>query len=158
MHLRMLEFYWIQDRCEGWYIQGYRKGLEYRYPLLDIRIIEYMLKVPSELLCKTNYYRPVLREIGKGILPEEVRLHWYKNDPVYWAYMDKLFKVSSVLFMEEVDEWKTNRDLHFIDFDLLTEDIARYKENSETIDEKVLYRALVYTKGIHEFTKRYHKS
>ena len=42
-----------------------------------------MLKVPSELLCKTDYFRPLLREIGEGILPDEVRLHEQKYDPVY---------------------------------------------------------------------------
>ncbi len=36
-------------------MNGFRKGVEYRYPLLDKRIIEYMLKVPSELLCKTDF-------------------------------------------------------------------------------------------------------
>ena len=71
-HLEMLRFYHLQERCESWFIMGYRNGIEYRYPLLDKRIIEYMLSVPSELLCKTDHFRPVIRELGEGILPSRM--------------------------------------------------------------------------------------
>ena len=154
-HLGMLNFYHLQDRCEKWFMMGYRHGVEYRYPLLDKRIVEYMLKVPSELLCVTDYSRPLLREISEGILPDEIRLNKSKNDPVYWEWMDGLFKEAAVLFMEEVDVWERNPDLHFVDFDLLIQDIAKYKDRCEEVDNKVLFRALVYTKAIHEFTINY---
>jgi asparagine synthase (glutamine-hydrolysing) len=154
-HLGMLNFYHLQDRCENWYVMGYRKGVEYRYPLLDKRIIEYMLKVPSEVLCKTNYFRPLLREVSERILPDEIRLNKSKNDPVYWFWMDELFRNSAVRFMEEVDEWKQNPDLHFVEFDLLAENIRKFKALPDSVDSKVLFRALVYLKAIHEFTLRY---
>ncbi len=157
-HLRMLEFYGIQERCETWCIMGYRKGIEYRYPLLDKRIIEYMLKVPSVLLCKTGYFRPLLREIGEGILAEEVRLHWYKNDPVFWAYMEELYKSTALLFIKEIDDWRTSRDLHFVDFDLLSEDISKFRENPDSVDTKVLFRLLAYIKAVYEFARRYNNS
>ena len=155
-HLGMLNFYHLQNRCENWFTMGYRSGMEYKYPLLDKRIIEFMLKVPSELLCETDYSRPLLREISEGILPEEIRLNKSKNDPVYWTWMDGLFKDAAVSFMEEVDAWERNPDLHFIDFDLLIQDIAKYKSQSLDIDSKVLFRALVYIKAINEFIKKYH--
>ncbi len=80
LHLRLFELYHIQDRCESWAVSGFWHGIEYRYPLLDKRIIEYMVSVPSELLCKTDYYRPLLREISGDILPGEVRFNWSKTD------------------------------------------------------------------------------
>jgi asparagine synthase (glutamine-hydrolysing) len=155
LHLRLLRFYHLQERCESWAVNGYWKGVEYRYPLLDRRIIEYMLKVPSELLCKTDHFRPLLREISEGILPDEVRLNLHKNDPVYWAYMAELFKEAAILFMKEVDEWKDNPDLYFVDFKLFDEDIRKFIKRPDEVDQKVLFRALVYTKAIHEFVKRY---
>ena len=155
MHLNVLRFYNLQERCESWYMLGFRKGIEYRYPLLDKRIIEYMMKVPSGLLCKSDYFRPLLREISKGILPDEVRLNESKNDPVYWSWMGVLFKDAACTFLEEVDEWRANRDLQFIDFDLLSDDIAKYKKSHESVDCEGLFRALVYFKAIHEFTVTY---
>ncbi len=96
--------------------------------------------------------------ISEGILPEEVRLHWHKNDPVYWNYMDELFREAAGSYMEEVDVWESNPYLYFIDFDLLTKDMAKYMEQPDSIDVKVLFRALVYLKAIHEFTRRYCES
>lgn len=157
LHVNMLDFYHLQNRCEVWMVNGYRKGVEYRYPLLDKRIVEYMLKVPSIALCATDQGRPVLRELGSEILPDQVRLNQSKNDPVYWEWMDGLFKSAAVELMEEVDVWETNSDLHFIDFALLSLDIQRYKESSPVVADEVLFRALVYSKTLHEFTKSYHQ-
>ena len=158
LHLRLLSCYHLQERCESWSISGYRKGVEYRYPLLDKRIIEYMLKIPSELLCRSDHFRPLLREISEGVVPEEVRWQWHKSDPVYWAFMEELFKESAIMFMEEVSEWRKNPDLHFVDFDLLTEDILKYKADNEAVNSKALYRSLVYLKAIHEFTITYRET
>jgi hypothetical protein len=155
LHLRMLIFYHLQERCESWAVMGFREGVEYRYPLLDKRIIEYIIKVPSEILCKTDYYRPLLREIGEGILHEDVRLHFDKNDPVYWSWMAELFRESAISFMDETGDWKNNPDLHFVNFELLSEDIGKYKESSDSVDNRVLFKALVYLKWMDEFTKRY---
>lgn len=157
LHLRMLSFYHLQERCEYWAINGFHNGIEYRYPLLDRRIIEYMLKVPSELLCKTDHFRPLLREISEGILPDEVRWNWSKNDPVYWEYIDSLFKSAAIQFMDEVNEWKLNPDLNFVDFDLLMTDVSNYKRDPASADSKVLFRALVYLKGIFEFVIAYRR-
>jgi asparagine synthase (glutamine-hydrolysing) len=156
LHLRLLQFYHLQERCESWAVNGYRRGVEYRYPLLDRRIIEYMLKVPSELLCETDYYRPVLREISEDILPDEVRWNWSKNDPVYWGWMNDLFKNTALVFIDEINAWKVNPDLHFIDFNLLAGEIAKYKLKALDTENKILFRALVYIKAIHEFTLKYH--
>jgi asparagine synthase (glutamine-hydrolysing) len=155
MHLRYLEFYHLQERCESWAIFGYRNGVEYRYPLLDKRIIEYMLRVPSELLCKTDFFRPLLRVIGEGILPLEVLSNTSKKDPVYSAFWDELLRVSAGSLMEETDAWTANRDLGFVNFNLLKTDILKYKDGSKDVDVPVLYRALVYIKAIHEFTLAY---
>ena len=156
-HLRMLEFYHLQQRCEDWARGGYRNGLEYRYPLLDRRIIEYMIGVPSVLLCKTDEFRPVLRILGKELLPGEVLRNYSKRDPVYIETTRKLFRDAVRINMDEAESWKSNPDLHFVDFALLEKDIAGYRGGSKEIDEERLARTLTYLKGIHEFSKRYHE-
>ena len=69
MHLNVFRFYNLPERCESWHVMGFRKGVEYRYPLLDRRIIEYMLKVPSELLCRNSS----LQAVAEG--------DWQRNTP-----------------------------------------------------------------------------
>jgi len=155
-HLGMLEFYHLQERCESWYEMGFRMGIEYRYPLLDRRIIEYMFRVPSELLCRTGQSRPILRELGKEILDEEVRLSNNKSDPVYWSYMRELYRESSAVYMEELSSWRGNPDMGFVDFELLEHDISGYRAGADTVGGELLFRALVYLKAMHEFTLSYH--
>ena len=157
MHLNVFRFFNIPERCESWYTMGYGKGIEYRYPLLDRRIIEYMLKVPSELLCRTPYFRPLLREIGKDLLPREILVNESKNDSLYWWWMDGLIKEAAVSLMDEASGWKSNRDLHFVDFELLESDIAAFRHRSDFAHGEALFRALVYLKAIHEFTVGYRR-
>jgi asparagine synthase (glutamine-hydrolysing) len=152
----MLRFYHLQARCESWALMGFSKGIEYRYPLLDRRIIEYMLTVPTLLLCRTAHFRPLLREIGEGIIPDEVRWQWEKRDPVYRRWMDDHFRMAAERYMNEVDHWRSDRDLSFADLDLLVADIQRFRVNTESVNGKALFRAIVYFKAIHGFTKEYH--
>lgn len=154
-HLGMLEFYHLQDRCENWFTMGYRHGVEYRYPLLDRRIIEFMMKIPSELLCATDYFRPLLREAGVELLPDEVRLNMSKVDPVYQDQMTGFFRDAAVAFMEEAEEWRGNPDLGFIDFDRLLTDIEMYQGGVRTEDDERLFRGVVWIKAMDSFTKAY---
>lgn len=137
-------------------VSGYRRGIEYRYPLLDRRIIEYMIKVPSLLLCSTNYFRPLLRIIGEGLLSDDVRLNYSKRDPVYMEWWHELFRLSGPELMNEAEQWSSNPDLDFIDFAKLKADIARYKSDPGAVDGRVLFKALVYMKAVHRFTVEYH--
>ena len=155
MHLRMLQFYHLQRRCESWMINGYRTGVEYRYPLLDKRIIEYMLKVPSELLCRTNQFRPLLRELGKDILTDEIRLNYSKTDPVSISYTRELYKASALSSMDEASEWRDNSYLSFIDFGLLDQDIRAFRESPDRVNGKVFFKALVNIKAVNEISKNY---
>ena len=156
LHLRYLKFYHIQERCESWMVSGYRRGIEYRYPLLDMRIIEYMIKVPSLLLCRTDHFRPILRIIGEAWLPDEIRLNYSKRDPVHMELWHELFRLSGLELMNEAEQWSSNPDLYFIDFEKLNGDIARYRRDPGAVDGRVLFKALVYMKGVHRFTVEYH--
>jgi asparagine synthase (glutamine-hydrolysing) len=64
----------LQDRIEVWSAQGARDGIEYRYPLLDRRLIEFCLGVPEELFFGRRQGRHLFRQALTGILPDEIRL------------------------------------------------------------------------------------
>ncbi|MBK7488874.1 MAG: hypothetical protein IPI74_03480 [Bacteroidales bacterium] len=106
---------------------GYRHGVEYRYPLLDRRIIEFMLRVPSELLCVTDYFRPLLREVGVGLLPEEVRLNTSKSDPFTVIRCQGFTGMQLWLSWGEAGRWREIQNLGFVDFDSLLNDIESYR-------------------------------
>ena len=136
---------------------GYRTGVEYRYPLLDRRIIEYMIRVPSELLCRTDLFRPLLRILGEEILPDDVRLNNSKKDHLFSAWWNELLRDAALRVIEETASWSSNPDLSFIDFGILETDIEHYKSNPDRDDYRLLFKSLVNIKALHEFTVEFRK-
>jgi asparagine synthase (glutamine-hydrolysing) len=55
-------------------------GLVARHPLVDVDVIELMLRIPPELAFDRRYSRPLLREALAGLLPDEVRLRKAKSN------------------------------------------------------------------------------
>lgn len=49
-----------------------RNGLEARVPFADHRIIEYLYNVPWEMKAKDGIVKGLLREAGRGLLPDEI--------------------------------------------------------------------------------------
>jgi len=155
LHLGFLYCYYLPDRMEEWYVNGLRHGIEYRYPLLDKNIVEYMLKVPSKLLVNDQWSRTILREISDGLLPDSIRWRTSGMDPVsFYAAQQNVYTCGKE-YMNEIDEISMNQDLDFFDFEKIKTDIDKYRKDPD--DEKYTY--LLYNlfniKGLHEFTKAY---
>ena len=156
-HIGMLRHNHLQQRCEAWGIMGFLGGVEYRYPLLDRRLIEYVIKIPSEILAQASTPRPLMREVAKGLIPEEIRLNKSKADPVFSRFLKNLFVETGINLSGELNEWRKNPDLSFTDFDHLERDLKLSGEAADSVDAWQLYRTIVYLKAIHEFSERYHR-
>jgi asparagine synthase (glutamine-hydrolysing) len=146
-HLGMLGAGHLQERCGSWSVAGFLNGVRYRYPLLDRRIIEYMLSIPSETLCDAGDYRPVLRSAFRGVVEEEVLKNRYKTDPVYWSYYRTISREAASQLLPEISEWKKNSALSFIDFGLLEEDASRFREQTLAGEEELFFNALISIKA-----------
>ena len=75
--LRELYLGHLEYRIEAWANAGAKSGIEYRYPLLDRRLISLALRLPSELYFQQGWQRFILRHTMKNILPE--RVCWNKT-------------------------------------------------------------------------------
>ncbi len=150
LHLGFLYYYHISNRTEFSYIQGFLHGVEYRYPLLDKRIVEYMLTVPTKCLVDGAYSRMILREISKGLVPEEVT--WIRKgiDPVYQNSLYRNSLKASKIFVNMLDEYEANSDLYFINFDLLKKDLEIFRENNKYPEEFIANMVII--NSIHEFS------
>ena len=49
-------------------------SVENRSPFLDKNLVEYLYQIPSKFLIKNGYTKWFLREIGNGLVPDQVRL------------------------------------------------------------------------------------
>ena len=71
----------LSARMEGWAASGARRGIEYRYPLLDRRVLEFALGLPPEQYRRGRWSRWLMRHAMRSVLPPEVCRHLDKDDP-----------------------------------------------------------------------------
>jgi asparagine synthase (glutamine-hydrolysing) len=72
----------IRNRLEGWAVAGGRAGIEYRYPLLDKRIVEFALGLPPELYLQRGYPRYIFRAAMSEDLSAEICWKEAKREPL----------------------------------------------------------------------------
>ena len=70
----------LSARMEGWAATGTRRGIEYRYPLLDRRVLEFALGLPPAQFRRGKWGRRLMRHALRTVLPPEVCWHPSKED------------------------------------------------------------------------------
>lgn len=71
----------IQSRIESWATAANSNRLEYSYPLLDKRIIEFILGSPPDCFVYEGVGRYLFRSAVKGLLPEKILWTTEKQEP-----------------------------------------------------------------------------
>ncbi len=89
----------LQSRIDSWSASSFVNRLEYRYPLLDKRIIEFALGVPAELFVHNGRGRYLFRSAIQGLLPEKVLWSNSKQEP---HRVNRLLSLLSVACKEEI--------------------------------------------------------
>ena len=79
--LQLLGFGHLAGRIEDWAAAGARHGIEYRYPLLDRRVLEFALGLPPGQFQRGGCSRLLMRRALRTVLPPEVCWHPKKADP-----------------------------------------------------------------------------
>ncbi len=87
----------IAERAEVWAQIGARYGLAFAFPLLDRRVVEFALSLPSELFLREGFRRRVFRDAMAGILPERIRLRHHKYQPFPGVFIDLAEKNEELL-------------------------------------------------------------
>jgi asparagine synthase (glutamine-hydrolysing) len=108
--LRMLEAGHIAGKCERWAREGSRHGIAYAFPLLDRRVLEYALTLPSDYFLKGGVARAVFRDAMKGILPEAIRHRPSKYNPFPSNPIDRADLKD--LFLERLDVFEASDFIH----------------------------------------------
>ena len=79
--LRRLRQGHLSGRMEGEAASGARYGIEYRYPLLDRRLLEFALGLPPEQFRRGRWGRWLMRSATAPLLPPDIRWNPDKEDP-----------------------------------------------------------------------------
>lgn len=80
--LSLLRLGHLSQRTESWTESAAQYGIEYRYPLLDRRVLDFALSLPPEQYRCGPSSRLVMRRALRPVLPPQVRRNTEKRDPV----------------------------------------------------------------------------
>ncbi|HPJ69086.1 MAG TPA: asparagine synthase-related protein [Desulfobacteraceae bacterium] len=153
--LKFIYQFHIAERAENWYYAGISNGVEYRYPLLDKRIIEYVLSIPSTALTTGLQNRKLIREILRGVAPERVRTNPSKNDPVRLDYFYVLINKACKEIAKELDSLEQDQVLKMIDFGKLRKSIDNFNSAESKVSFAEEFSILIFAKKAHEFARIY---
>ena len=96
----------IAERAEDWAQMGARHGLAFAFPLLDRRVVEFALSLPSALFLRGGFRRRLFRDAMVDVLPEAVRLRHQKFQP-FPSHMIDLAE-SRDEFLARIDRYAQN--------------------------------------------------
>ncbi|MBD3790338.1 MAG: hypothetical protein IE885_08285, partial [Campylobacterales bacterium] len=80
----------IINRVESWASSAFKDRIEYSYPLLDKRIVEFALGLPPEMYYQNKRGRFLFREVLGDLLPEHIRYGNFKAEPKRVSMMIKI--------------------------------------------------------------------
>lgn len=85
MQLMLLQRGHLQRRIAGWHQTGHLMGLQYRYPLLDLGVVEAALRLPWWAFLSNGWSRPAFRLAVEPWVPASVAWNVAKYEPsLYW--------------------------------------------------------------------------
>ena len=134
----------ILQRVENWATSAIEKKLEYSYPLLDKRIVEFALAIPEDLFVdKDGHQRHFFRNAISNFLPENIVWTEKITEPEHGKAHIELLYESLRLWMlknENTPEYGN----HLIDRSKIIRRIKTYFTNKENgIDDNLLGSRIV---------------
>ena len=123
----------ITERLEDWAIHGRRHGVEYRYPLLDRRVMEFAYGLPVDQFRRGRWNRWLMRNAMATLLPAEVAWNPSKDEPVRIERLTPTLTAAFAAIGRELDQREAppSRAV-YLDMPRLRRALDTYGENRPT--------------------------
>lgn len=117
-------------RLEDWAISGAERGIDYRFPLLDRRLLEFIYTLPPRMFRRGPVRRWLIRQAGVGLLPDIVRLNNSKKEPIRGAWIDKAMREALVQIADRLDAASAPPErARYVDMDAVRTQLAQVRRN-----------------------------
>ena len=129
MQLAMFHYGHLEERIEAWAQSGIEKKLEYSYPLLDKRIVEFAMGIPEEMFYpRKGTYRHLFCGIAEHYLPKEIA--WFPKS--HEKKVNRSFKKFYADGLRMMQEEFAN--VNCVDFDQEYIDCEKIKKALQSFD------------------------
>jgi len=120
----------IAERTTSWHWAGQRYGIDYRYPMLDIRLVRFTLGLPPELMRIGAVGRDFARHSLAPLLPREIVSYTDKSDPTRSAELFTAVRSAVATLLPQLDTADPDRAA-FVDRDQLARDMRQLIDTGE---------------------------
>ena len=127
----------LLQRIENWGSSAFEKKLEYRYPLLDKRIVEFALAIPEDMYAwKKGHDRYLFRKVISDFLPKDIVWAVKLNEEIHGKSKIKLANEALILWMQKNMSIKENEN-NYVDRVKIMEELNLYfSQEQNTSEEK----------------------
>lgn len=143
---RRFHYSYFPMRLENCNTSAQSRKIEYRYPLLDKRLLEFYLALPAEMKIQQGWGRYILRKALEGFLPRDIQ---WRNDklgntiPAVNIRMKKDYEAIRKL----IEKARKSDIKHYIDYDkaleMLDKIASRSRHSKGRIIPQAMYSALM---------------
>jgi len=130
--LRYLEQHYLNSRIDSWAVAGARADMDYRYPLLDKRLVEFAIGLPPQLYRSHGQDRYIYRAASARWLPHDICAAHTKLEL-------KRVAEGYLLARQAASEWLdagAGRDNAYISMARLANEIRSLPAGEETLQER----------------------
>lgn len=137
----------IACRVENSAVGAASYGVDYRYPLLDIRLQQFCLSVPLDQKIRHGIKRRLIRQATHGILPDPIRWRDDKSRATVPTVRQRLVKDKAALETLWQAFQKNERLREWIHFEAVERYLNRLTPDADLSDE-IIQRSLLYLTSI----------
>ena len=120
----------IPERIEETSLLAQQHGIEYRYPFLDVKLVEFFYSLPSEYKYKDGMGRYLFRLAMEEILPEKIRMRSDKGGNTIPNVFARVLKDEEI-FRKIIREARLKNHYHYVDYDVLDDMLDSFKKMGE---------------------------
>jgi asparagine synthase (glutamine-hydrolysing) len=132
--VRAFADHYLPPRCTTYAIMAARHGIAVSFPMLDRRVVDFMLTLPTKMLVGDGYVRQPFREAMRGILPDRVRLESRKVglfDDIFSRY-----SAHKAAFLDAIEPLRKSPVATLFDLDAVAEAMALLPETDDRAEGK----------------------
>lgn len=137
----------IPVRMEETALLAQQHGIEYRYPFLDVKLVEFFYSLPSEYKYNDGQGRYLFRKAMEGILPDKVRLRTDKVGTTIPNILARVVKDEEV-FRELIEEGRGNNNYHYVDYEKLHRMLDTFKQFGDPKDYNIPPRTFLSSMSV----------
>jgi asparagine synthase (glutamine-hydrolysing) len=143
---RRFHYSYFPGRLEDCYASAQAQKVEYRYPLLDKRLLEFYLALPVEMKRKYGWGRYVLRKAMENLVPGEIQ---WRNDKMGTTIPNVFLRLNQDYeqIKQLLQKAKNKQIEHYIDYDkalkMLDKIVNRTKDSEERIIPVAFFSAVM---------------